>query len=51
MVTFLYTHKTLSEKEIKETIPLITLPKRIKYLGTHFIKDAKDIYMKAVRHW
>ena len=44
-VPFLYTNKEISEREIKETIPFITITsKRIKYLGINLPKEAKDLY-------
>ena len=41
---FLYTNNERSEREIKETIPLTTTTKRIKYLGINLPKEAKDLY-------
>ena len=32
-VNFLYSNKELLEREIKETTPLTSMSKRIKYLG------------------
>ena len=34
----------LSEREIKETVPLTITSKRIKYLGINLPKEAKDLY-------
>ena len=45
-LVFLYTNNGRSEKEIKETIPLTVLSKRIKYLGINISKEAKDLYSK-----
>ena len=33
-----------SERGIKETIPLTTASKRIKYLGINLPKETKDLY-------
>ena len=33
-----------SEREIKESIPFTTAPKRIKYLGINLCKEAKELY-------
>ena len=43
-LAFLYTNDEKSEREIKETIPLITATKRIKYLGINLPKETKDLY-------
>ena len=43
-VAFLYTKNERSEREIKETIPLIIESKRIKCLGINLPKEAKDLY-------
>ena len=43
-LAFLYTNNKRSEREIKETIPLTTALKRIKYLGAYLPKEAKDLY-------
>ena len=43
-LAFLYTNNEISEREIKETIPLITATKRIKYLGINLTKKAIDLY-------
>ena len=40
-VPLLYTNNELSEREIKETIPLTITLKRIKYLGINLHKDVK----------
>ena len=45
-VTFLYTNKKWSEKEIKETIPFTTATKVIKYLGINLPKEVKNLYME-----
>ena len=44
---FLYTNNEKTEREIKETIPLTTVTKRIKYLGVYLTKEKKrPIYRK-----
>ena len=43
-LAFLYTNNESSEREIKETIPLTTATKRIKYLGINLLKETKDLY-------
>ena len=43
-VAFLYTNNELSEREIKETVPLTITSKRIKYLGINLPKEVKDLY-------
>ena len=57
-LTFLYTNKERSEREIKDTIPFTTVTKRIKYLGMYLPKEAKDLYaenykilMKKNQRW
>ena len=37
---------TLTEREIKETIPFTTATKRIKYLGVYLSKEMKDLYIE-----
>ena len=44
-LAFLYTNKNKSERYIKESIPLTTATKRIKYLGINLPKQ-KKLYMK-----
>ena len=41
-LAFLYTNNEKTEKEIKETIPLTTATKRIKYFGINLPKEAKE---------
>lgn len=48
-VTFLYMTNEQSEKEIKRTI-LLSI-KRTKYLHVNLSKEAKDFYMKTIRHY
>ena len=43
-LAFLYTKNEKTESEIKETIPLTTVMKRIKYLGINLPKETKDLY-------
>ena len=43
-LAFLYTNDEKSEREIKETLPLTTTAKRIKYLGINLPKETKDLY-------
>ena len=43
-VTFLYTNNEIVEKEYRNTIPFKIAPPKIKYLGTHLIKEVKDLY-------
>ena len=43
-LAFLYTNNEISEKEIKESIPFVTVTKRIKYLGISLPKDTKELY-------
>ena len=38
---FLYTKNEKTEREIKETIPLTVVMKRIKYLGTNLPRETK----------
>ena len=43
-LTFLYTNKEWSEREIKDIIPFTTVTKRIKYPGMYLPKEAKDLH-------
>ena len=45
-VTFLYTNNEILEKEYKNMIPFKIAPPKIKYLGIHLTKEAKDLYAK-----
>jgi len=45
-LAFLYTNNEKTEREIKETIPLTTAMKRIKYLGINLPKETKDLYIE-----
>ena len=41
---FLYTNNEKSEREIKESIPLMIASKRIKYIGINLPKEKKELY-------
>ena len=43
-VAYLYTNHELSEREIKKTISLTIISKRVKYLGINLTKEVKDLY-------
>ena len=43
-VALLYTNNEILEKEYKNTIPFKIVPHKIKYLGIHLTKEAKDVY-------
>ena len=43
-IALLYCNNKISEREIKETIPLAIASKTIKYLGINLPKEAKDLY-------
>ena len=43
-LAFLYTNNEISEREIKETIPLTITSERIKYQGINLPKQAKELY-------
>ena len=45
-LAFLYTNNENSEREIKESVPVPTATKTIKYLGVNLPKETKDLYMK-----
>ena len=45
-LAFLYTNNEKTEREIKETIPLNTVMKRIKYLRIYLPKETKDLYIE-----
>ena len=48
-LAFLYTNNEKSEREIKESIPLTTARKRIKYLEINLPKETKELYTKTIR--
>ena len=43
-MAFLYTNNEAAEREIKELIPFIIVPKPIRYLGINVTKEVKDLY-------
>ena len=43
-LVFLHTNNEKIDKEIRETIPLTTATKKIKYLGIYLLKETKDLY-------
>ena len=43
-LAFLYTNNEKSERAIKESIPYIIAPKRIKHLGINLPKEKKELY-------
>ena len=45
-LTFLYTNKKKTEREIKEIIPFTISMKRMKYLGIYLPKETKDLYIE-----
>ena len=45
-LAFLYTNNEKIERELRETIPLTIVMKRIKYLGINLPKETKDLYME-----
>ena len=45
-VAFLYANNELTESEIKKIMPFTIASKRIKYLGTNLMNDAKDLYLE-----
>ena len=47
-LAFLYTEKT--EREIKETISFTIARKRIKYLGTIYLKKQNTHILKTIKH-
>ena len=49
LVAFLYTNNEATEREIKESIPLTTAPKPIKYLGINLTKEVKNLYAENYR--
>ena len=49
-LAFLYTNNEKSERAIKESIPLTTATKRIKYLGINLPKETKELYIENLRH-
>ena len=43
-LALIYTNNEKSKKEIKETIPFITVTKIIKHLGINLTKETRDLY-------
>ena len=43
-VAFLYTSNETLEKEYTSTVLFEIVPQKIKYLGIHLTKEAKDVY-------
>ena len=50
-LAFLYTNNENSERETKESIPLITATKIIKYLGINLPKETKELYTENYKTW
>jgi len=48
-LAFLYTNNEKSEREIKESIPLTIVTKRIKYLGINLPKETKELYTESYK--
>ena len=48
-LTFLYTNNEAAEKEIKESVPITTAPKTIRYLGINLTKEIKSLYSENYR--
>ena len=49
-LSFLYTNNEKSGREIKESIPLTTATKRIKYLGINLPEETKETYTEHIRY-
>ena len=49
-LAFLYTNNEKSGREIKESIPLTTATKRIKYLGINLPEETKETYTENIRY-
>ena len=47
-LALLYTNNEKSEREIKESIPFITVTKIIKYLGINLSKEMKELYREKL---
>ena len=50
-LTFLYINNKRSEREIKKTIPLATVLKRIKYLGINLPKEDAESNQGDTNTW
>ena len=48
-MAFLYTSNERSEREIRETIPIVITSKRIKYLGINQFNETKDLYSEIYK--
>ena len=48
-VAFLDPNNRTVEKEIKESIPFIIVPKIIRYLGINLTKEVKGLYSENYR--
>ena len=51
VLALLYTNNERSEREIKETIPITTASKRIKYRGINLLMRQKTLTLKPIRNW
>ena len=49
-LAFLYTNNEKSEREIKESIPLTTVAKRIKYEEINLPKETKELYTENYKN-
>ena len=49
-LAFLYTDNEKSQREIKESIPITSAMKRMKYLGISLAKGTKNCTQKIIRH-
>ena len=49
-LAFLYTNNEKTEREIKETISFTIARKRIKYLGTIYLKKQNTHILKTIKH-
>ena len=50
VLALLYTNNERSEREIKETIPITTASKRIKYRGINLLMRQKTLTLKPIRN-
>ena len=48
-VAFLYTNNEILEKEYRNTITVKIPPQKVKYLGIHLSKKAKDLYAEKYK--
>ena len=48
-LAFLYTNDEKSEREIKETLPVIIATNRIKYLRINLPRETKDLYAEKYK--